>query len=367
MKTTENRGRHPARSLLLQCTALFLAVCLLPGCALAQETQSLEESGWITFLLICNEGMNNDKGNAGNTLMVVGMHPDDGKVRLMMFTWDTFVNYPGYDVPQKLDMPYRNNGPEEAMEVFNENFGLNIRHYMSLNYLNLASMIDDYGGVNIDISRAERNALNGLVASKKNRLQEEVGTGLLAQNLIDMLAQEYYLTEFGPDTHLNGLQAVGYGWLQYDSVYNCCERDAKVIAALFHRVSAYMTERVVLYTDASGYPDYVEGRRAINLDDVTEEDYEFLHQQIGPIFQKSFNNMSEEEIRAISLALARVAYQATRQGADIFDTLRFIVLPLEAREPYDIVAGTKGHLVDKEANREAVLKFLLSEDTDDVN
>lgn len=346
---------------ILKLTALFLVLCLLPIISTAEEAETKEDN-WVSFLLICNEGMNNDKGNAGNTLMVAAMDPVLGKIRLMMFTWDTFIDYAGYDVPQKLDMPYRNNGPEEAVRVFNENFGLNINHYLSLNYLNLASLIDEYGGINVDITRAERNAINGMVASKKIRLQEEVASGQLGQTVIDMLAQEYYLNDFGPNTHLNGLQAVGFGWLQYDSVYNCCERDAEVVAALFHSAGNYIADKVALYTDKSGEPEDTFGRRAINMDNITDEDYQFLREQIAPIFQMSVNNMKEDEIRTITLSLAHIAYQAEREGTSIFDLIRTTILPLEATKPYDIVAGTKGHLVDTEANIQAVKEFLYSED-----
>ena len=358
MKSNVKRDPHPTK--FLRALALVLAFCLLPVFALAEGEAANDD--WVTFLLICNEGMNNDKGNAGNTLMVVSMEPAEGKIRLMMFTWDTFVDYEGYDVPQKLDMPYRNNGPEEAMKVFNANFGLDIQYYMSLNYLNLAGIIDEYGGVDVDVSRAERNALNGMVASKKARLLDEVGTGMLSQFVVDMLAKEYYLTDFGPNTHLNGLQAVGFGWLQYDSVYNCCERDAEVVAALFHSVSVFMADKVALYTDASGVPEDTEGRRAVNLNAMTEDDYAFIRQLLSPIFQMSSNNLTEDEIRSISLALTSVAYQATREGASILDSLAYTVLPLEAKQPYDNVAGAQGHLVDKEANIAAVKDFLFSED-----
>ena len=347
--------------------ALLLAVCLSATGARAEDTSTADEAvtgkdGWVNFLLICNEGMNNDKGNAGNTLMVVSMHPDKGAIRLMMFTWDTFVDYAGYDVPQKLDMPYRSGGAEEAMKVFNANFGTDIHLYMSLNYLNLAGLIDDFGGVDVDISRAERNALNGMVASKKNQLQAQVDSGILSQAVVEMLAQEYYLTDFGPQTHLNGLQAVGFGWLQYDSVYNCCEREVEVIAALFRSVGADAAEKIAFYTDASGEPEDVGGKRIINLDHITEEDYAFLRQEMSPIFDKSYNNLSEDEITAISTALAKVAYQAARSGVNIFDHLDTMVLPLEAQNPYDIVAGAKGHLIDQEANRKAVEAFLYPED-----
>ena len=343
------------KTLIPRLLALVLSLCLLPVFALAEDAGS--DSDWVNFLLICNEGMNNDKGNAGNTMMLVAMNPTIGKIRLIMFTLDTFIDYEGYQFPQLLDMPYRNNGAEECMKIFNANFGMNIEYYMSLNYLNLANLIDEYGGVYVDISRAERNALNGMLDSKKAALQAQVGSGFLSQAIVEMLAQEYYLTEFGPNTHLNGLQAVGFGWLQYDSVYNCCGREAKVIANLFDSVGKVIADHVTFYTNETGAPETVHGR-AINLDDVTEEDYKFLREQMDPIFRMSFNNLPEETIHSISLALARVAYQGSRQGVDIFESLQFKVLPKEATEPYDIIAGTKGHLIDKEANMAEIREFL---------
>ena len=357
MRTTKIQMPRTMKTLIPRLMALVLALCLLPAFALAEDTG--EESEWVNFLLICNEGMNNDKGNAGNTMMAVAMNPVEGKIRLMMFTWDTFVDYEGYDVPQKLDMPYRNNGPEECIKVFNANFGTDIKYYLSLNYLNLASLIDAYGGINVDVSRAERNALNGMVESKHSQLQQQVGSGFLSQAIMELLAKEYYLTEFGPNTHLNGLQAVAFGWLQYDSVYNCCEREVKVIANLFNSVGMDIAEHVAFYTNETGAPEDLRGRRAINLDDITEDDHKFIRKELDPIFQMAFNNLPEEEIDSISIALARVAYQASRQGVNIFEeSLKFKIFPLEATDPYDIVAGTKGHLIDKEKNTAAMQEFL---------
>ena len=370
--------------------ALLLVLCMLPVVVFAEETteevdlsealpESSEEvamteeeiaeaqkdpSNWINFLLICNEGMNNNGGNAGNTISVVAMNPKIGKIRLMFFTWDTFVDYEGYDVPQRIDMPYRNNGPEEVMKVFDDNFNFDINLYMSLNYLNLASLIDAYGGVEVDISRAERNALNGMVASKSRSLRDQVATGLLSQAIVDMLAEEYYLNEFGPNTHLNGLQAVGYGWLQYDSVYNCCIRDAKVVSDLFQSVFETLSDRVAFYTSEDDKPENPSGKRLININDITEDDYNYLRKEVAPIFEMSYNNLSEENIHDLTLALTNVAYAATRQGVDIFDRdhLDTLVLPLEAKQPYDIVAGTKGHIIDKEANIQAMKDFLYKEE-----
>lgn len=367
MNDRANHLNHVMRTISI-CMVLILISFFVPFRASSETAEPAEtipeadERGWVDFILVCNEGMTNRGGNVGNTMMVVSLSPRTGKIRLMMFAWDTFIRYRGYDVLQRLDMPFRNNGPEETMKVFNENFNMDIKLFMSLNYLNLASMIDAYGGVELDISRAERNALNGMVAAKKENIQQQAGTGLLSQILLESIAADYYLSDYGEGTHLNGLQAVGYGWLQYDSVYNCCLREVKVIANLFSHVGKTISNKVVLYTNESGYPENLNARRAINLDDMSEDDLAFLRREMGPIFQMAYHNLSEDDIQNISNALARTAYLASRQGVNIFDSLSYKVLPLEATKPYDTVAGIKGHIVDNEANEKAIKDFLFAEE-----
>ena len=83
---------------------------------------------------------------------------------------------------------------------------------------------------------------------------------------------------------------------------------------------------------------------------------------MDPIFQMAYHNLSEADIHNISLALARASYTGSRQGFDIFDHLEYRVFPLEAKDPYDSVAGAKGHLVDYAANKKAMEDFLFSEE-----
>ena len=354
-------NKKSARPVFLRIAAVLLSLCLLAVPVAAEEESVTDDNGWVSFFLMCNEGMNNRGGNAGNTMMVVSMNELTGKIRLMMFTWDTFVEYEGYDMPQKIDMAYRNNGPEEAVKVFNANFGTDIEMYLSLNYLNLATLIDDYGGVNVDVSRAERNALNGMVDSKKEYLKQMQDANLLDQLFVELLAKEYYLEDFGPDTHLNGLQAVAFGWLQYDSVYNCCQRDVEVIASLFNSVGEVLGEEVVFYENGAEKPDVDDSHRVINLDDVSEEELQFMREAISPIFETSYNNLPEEDIESITMALARVSYEASRQGVNILDQMETAIFPLEATQPYEIVAGAEGHVIDYEKNAEKMKEYLYAE------
>ena len=176
-----------------------------------------------------------------------------------------------------------------------------------------------------------------------------------------MMETEYHLNEFGPDTKLNGLQAVGYGWLQYDSVYNCCEREIAIVSGLFKKISEDINEEAVFYTDKTGAPDTTDSHRAINLDNITEDDRAFLMKELSPIIQTSYNNLTKEEFMDMSIALARAAYVASREGVDIFDNIDNSVFPLEAKEPYDLVAGIEGHLIDYEKNSIQMKDFLYAE------
>ena len=346
---------------------LIVAVWLPVSCFAAPSKEAADafsgQDGWMTFMLICNEGLNNHKGNAGNTHMVISMHPDKGCINLMIMAWDTFVDYKGYDVPQRLDMPFRTGGPEELLKVFNTYFGTDIRSYMSLNYLNLASLIDHFGGVEVDITRAERNALNDLVVSKKNQFQDQDESGFLGQAITELLTQECFLEEFGSQTHLNGLQAVGFGWLQYDSVYNCCQRDAKIIAALLRKVGAEVSRKVAFYTDESGEPADAEGKRLINLDQMTHEDLMYLCREMAPVLEHSYNNLSEEDITAIFTATAKVFCPAVSSDVNTLEEgLKSTILPMEVLQPYDTIAGSRGHRIDVEANKEMMYNFLYPKD-----
>lgn len=334
---------------------------IVPGAVTIQGDDLADEEGWVSFFLICNEGMGNKGGNSGNTMMVASLNENSGQIRLMTFEWDTFIKYEGYDLPQKIDMAYRNRGPEETMNVFNYNFDTGVERYLSLNFLNLASLIDDFGGVTVNVTRAERNALNGMVSAKKENIQAMVGANLIGQEVLEMLADEYYLNEFGPNTHLNGLQAAGYGWLQYDSVYNCCLRDGEVISSLFKSASESMLEKVSFYTDETGKPKKTDNRRQINLDQMTKSDVNFLMKEVSPIFDMSYNNMTNEDIISVTTALARAAYLGSRQGYSVMDHIQTAVFPLEAKNPLDLVAGAKGHLVDYEENSKAMKDFLFSD------
>ena len=346
-------------------SVIMFSVLLLCSTAIAQGTVTsdrAEENEWITFLLLCNEGMLNDGGDVGNTVMIISINIATGSIKQLIFAWDTFIDYPGFEAMQLLDKPFRVGGPEETMKIFNENFNQNIDFYLSINFLNLASLIDDFGGVTVDVTRAERNALNGMVASKLKYIEAQLQSLMLDEVLYSVMLKSCYLEEYGAETHLNGLQAVGFGWLQYDSVANCCKREAAVIADLFDQVASYISERVTFFSKSDTPPKKTRGKRLIDLDDLTDDDIEYLYMLCSPIFNESYTNLTKDEIENISIALAHDAYNAYQSGEDIFSAIEYKVFPFEVGDPYTKIAGKRGHTIDFAANTLAINHFLYNSD-----
>ena len=157
---------------------------------------------------------------------------------------------------------------------------------------------------------------------------------------------------------------MAFGWLQYDSVYNCCERDAEVVSSLFASTGAAIRDSIIFYDDDADVPteDEIRGRRPINIDHMSEEDISYFRMELNPIFEKSYNNMEEEDILSIALALVRTSYLAAKQGLNIFENIDIKIFPLEAKQEYVTVAGAKGHIVDYEKNSKEMKQFLFNED-----
>jgi len=106
-------------------------------------------------------------------------------------------------------------GPELTMRTINECFGMNISSYALINITGMADVIDTLGGLDLDVTEAERKALN---------------KGLF--DLSSMSGMEK-LEESGEQVHLNGNQAVAFARIRkVDSDYKRTERQRTVLMAI---------------------------------------------------------------------------------------------------------------------------------------
>lgn len=183
-------------------------------------------------------GVDSRAGNLGkrtrsDTMMICSIDQDNHTVKLVSLYRDTYLNL-GNDSYSKCNAAYAKGGPEQAINMLNMNFDLDITDYVTVGFEGLEEAVDALGGVEIDIAVDEISHLNNY---QRSMYLNEDGTGELNEDIIEVY-------ESGLQT-LNGLQATAYCRIRYTAGndYKRAERQRTVLAQLFERArSASLTK-----------------------------------------------------------------------------------------------------------------------------
>ena len=155
------------------------------------------ESKVVNILLIGEEAMDDGDLGRSDSMMIATINIAEKSLKLTSLMRDTYVTIPGYH-DNKLNAAYHNGGGVLLTETIEQNFGVKIDGYVRVDYQGFEDIIDELGGVDIDISESEAEYLNttNYISKKKNRT----------------------LTA-GSQT-LNGNQALGYCRVRYRKASN---------------------------------------------------------------------------------------------------------------------------------------------------
>lgn len=146
-----------------------------------------------------------------DTIIIASVDRNNNVVKLTSILRDSYVAIEGHK-NQKITHAYAFGGAELAIKTINQNFGMNITDYATINFAKLAEAIDILGGVDIEVSEVERQHLNAIGDDENPDFN--------------------YLDEAGL-VHLTGEQAVVYARLRkIDSDVERSNRQRKVIEAL---------------------------------------------------------------------------------------------------------------------------------------
>ena len=72
---------------------------------------------------------------------------------------DTYVNIDGKGM-DKINAAFASGGPQLAIKTLNQNFGMDIKDYINVDFFGTAKMIDALGGVNVTVKPEELPYLN---------------------------------------------------------------------------------------------------------------------------------------------------------------------------------------------------------------
>ncbi len=101
-------------------------------------------------------GIDAAEGETGrsDSIMILTLDNFHNRIKLTSVMRDSYVDIAGHGM-DKINHAYAFGGPELAIRTLNENFGLNITDFMSVNFTSMPEIIDMLGGVSIDITDEE--------------------------------------------------------------------------------------------------------------------------------------------------------------------------------------------------------------------
>lgn len=196
----------------LFCVAVLL-LAALPACAAGADT--------LNLLLIGEDAAREGHNGRSDTMMLAQIDPESGSVKLVSFLRDLYVPIEGHGL-NRLNAAYVYGGSELLCRTLTGLFGVRIDRTAKVDFASMAALVDRVGGVELEISEAERRALNDILRSYcKER-------GISAEEL-----------EHSGLVRMTGLQALSYSRVRsLDSDFGRVSRQQQVLTALLAQAAA---------------------------------------------------------------------------------------------------------------------------------
>ncbi|MFZ7131645.1 MAG: LCP family protein [Eubacteriales bacterium] len=159
-------------------------------------------------------------GSRSDTIMIATLDKEHQKIKLTSIMRDTYLSIPGekYD---KINHSYAYGGPALTIKTINQNFDMNIKDFVTVNFTSLEKIVDAVDGVEIDLKQSEVSQLNGIL-SELNKIAGNTVNGVSSSGL----------------QTLNGRQAVAYCRIRYvgNADYERTERQRSVLEKVLSKV-----------------------------------------------------------------------------------------------------------------------------------
>ena len=152
-----------------------------------------------------------------DSIIILSINGDEKTVKMTSILRDSWVpmEYKGKIRNDKINHAYAYGGPTLSVKTINQNFGLDITEYASVSMYQLVSVIDDIGGIDIEITEKERKAINTYSLNGK-RTDPVDKAGLV---------------------HLNGFQAIAYARIRkIDTDMKRAQRHQAVLTAMLKKI-----------------------------------------------------------------------------------------------------------------------------------
>lgn len=256
--------------LLVGGILIYIATDLLEGLTTATITKDPEKLGIsptaimddsvTNIALFGVDSRNNDFSGQSDVIMILTVDNKHRKLKMTSILRDTKVpiegetltgEYMNWDT--KINAAYAYGGPELAIRTLNQNFGLGIENYVTINFANMAAIVEAFGGVDVELSAEEMRGINrnlwSLSQEVLDQIDEDKEEGTYEEKEYPVILREDYFrnadgsldieggTYTGGTYHLNGARAVAYGRIRdVGNDYARVERQQTIFRLLLDRL-----------------------------------------------------------------------------------------------------------------------------------
>lgn len=179
---------------------------------------SVRTSGVKTIALFGLDSRNGINEGRSDALMILSIDSRSHTLKMasLMRDSEVYIEDYGYD---KLTHAYAYGGPELAVRTLNQNFQLDIEDYVTVNFFNMAEIVDAFGGVELELTGDEMREVNINLWNLSQDAEREGAKASIelsdyftdTNGTHNMVDGEYA----GGRVMLNGVQAVAYSRIRY--------------------------------------------------------------------------------------------------------------------------------------------------------
>lgn len=199
------------------------------------DSQESTLTGYTTYALFGIDHRDKNTalgGENSDTIIIASVNNDTKDVKLVSVYLDTLLNL-GNDTYSKANAAYAYGEAEQAITMLNTNLDLNISEYATVNFNALTTIIDDLGGLDMDMSYAEIVHMNNYCVETSEETGKDYTPIELPDRPDDIEAVQYHY-------HLNGVQATSYCRIRYTASLDMgrTERQRRVIQMIVSKAKS---------------------------------------------------------------------------------------------------------------------------------
>lgn len=199
------------------------------------DSQESTLTGYTTYALFGIDHRDKNTalgGENSDTIIIASVNNDTKDVKLVSVYRDTLLNL-GNDTYSKANAAYAYGEAEQAITMLNTNLDLNISEYATVNFNALTTIIDDLGGLDMDMSYAEIVHMNNYCVETSEETGKDYTLIELPDRPDDIEAVQYHY-------HLNGVQATSYCRIRYTASLDMgrTERQRRVIQMIVSKAKS---------------------------------------------------------------------------------------------------------------------------------